>query len=293
VKWVKNSFFKARVFRDRADLEEQLATWLVETNTERPNRATNVIPEARRREELARLRALGVLSGKSGHACAGDGLSFRTRHVRGRALHGGARGDQLSGDALRLRGSHSHRSGPPRQRAATPQQERAIEAAPEHLAARVAAVFGKRGKLYEQHQQLLELGPVALEFFTELVHRRRKDWPVVVESNQMLLDHGEDAMRSVSRPRSRASPRRGRATSRRIAARTAASATAGRGSRSTRTRPTRDVSARCCPIAELVGLPRKIGHILCATLLGSRTRNTMKVNRRPAERIPSTLSIIT
>ena len=28
VKWVKNSFFKGRVFRDDADLHEQLDTWL-------------------------------------------------------------------------------------------------------------------------------------------------------------------------------------------------------------------------------------------------------------------------
>ena len=38
VKWVKNSFFKRRVFRDRADLEAQLTAWLHETNTEPESR---------------------------------------------------------------------------------------------------------------------------------------------------------------------------------------------------------------------------------------------------------------
>jgi transposase len=196
VKWVKNSFFKGRVFRDRADLEAQLAAWLVETNTERPNRATNVIPEVRRREELARLRPLGVLP---------ENLAVRvpaTVGPSGHVVFEGAR-YMVAPEATncpatlfvyedRIRIEAGRRVSEQRRRS----KSEPIEAAPEHRAARVAAVFGNRGKLYEQRQQLLELGPVALEFFTELVHRRRKDWPVVVESlHQMLLDHGEDAMR--------------------------------------------------------------------------------------------------
>ena len=44
VGWVKGSFFKQRRFHDRADLLEQLSEWLHEVNTERPSRATGVIP---------------------------------------------------------------------------------------------------------------------------------------------------------------------------------------------------------------------------------------------------------
>ena len=36
---MKGSFFKVRRFHDRADLEEQLATWLLEVNTMRAVRA--------------------------------------------------------------------------------------------------------------------------------------------------------------------------------------------------------------------------------------------------------------
>jgi hypothetical protein len=52
VGWVKGSFFKQRRFRDRQDLVDQLLQWRIEMNTERPSRATNVIPALRREQEL-------------------------------------------------------------------------------------------------------------------------------------------------------------------------------------------------------------------------------------------------
>jgi len=55
VKWVKGSFFKQRRFQDMDDLLAQLTQWLTEMNTERPSRATGIIPAVRREEE--RLRA--------------------------------------------------------------------------------------------------------------------------------------------------------------------------------------------------------------------------------------------
>ena len=56
VGWVKNSFFKQRKFLDEQDLHEQLVEWLVEVNTKTKSRATDVIPETRRLEELKRLQ---------------------------------------------------------------------------------------------------------------------------------------------------------------------------------------------------------------------------------------------
>jgi transposase len=196
VKWVKNSFFKGRVFRDRDDLVEQLGEWLHEANTLRPHRATQVVPETRRREELPRLRPLGVLPenlavrvpasvGPSGHIVF-EGARYM---VAPEATHCPATLFVYE-DRIRIEAG----------RFTTTQRRRAknepMEAPPEHRAARVASVFGKRGKLYEQRQQLLELGPVALEFFTEVVHRRTRDWPSVVERlHTLLVDHGEDMMR--------------------------------------------------------------------------------------------------
>jgi transposase len=60
VKWVKGSFFKQRRFLDEEDLLQQLQQWLVDVNTQRPSRATGVIPAERLREELPRLRPLKV-----------------------------------------------------------------------------------------------------------------------------------------------------------------------------------------------------------------------------------------
>ena len=60
VKWVKGSFFKQRRFHDRADLQQQLNQWLQEVNTERPSRATGIIPAQRLEEERVRLRALRI-----------------------------------------------------------------------------------------------------------------------------------------------------------------------------------------------------------------------------------------
>jgi transposase len=60
VGWVKGSFFKQRRFLDEEDLLAQLTAWLIEVNTQRPSRATRVIPAVRRAEELPRLRPLKV-----------------------------------------------------------------------------------------------------------------------------------------------------------------------------------------------------------------------------------------
>src|SRR5437016_12489647 len=60
VGWVKGSFFKQRRFLDDPDLLAQLGEWHTEVNTQRPNRATGVIPAVRLAEERPRLRPLKV-----------------------------------------------------------------------------------------------------------------------------------------------------------------------------------------------------------------------------------------
>ena len=64
VGWVKGTFFKHRKFQDEADLRDQLDAWLLEVNTKTPSRATGVIPETRRLEELVRLRPIEVFPEK-------------------------------------------------------------------------------------------------------------------------------------------------------------------------------------------------------------------------------------
>jgi hypothetical protein len=65
---------------------------------------------------------------------------------------------------------------------------------PQHRTAQVAAVSGRRGKLYLKRQQLLDLGPIAFAYLTELVHRRPRAWNGVVERlHELLVDHGPQA----------------------------------------------------------------------------------------------------
>jgi hypothetical protein len=68
---------------------------------------------------------------------------------------------------------------------------------PEHRAARVAAVAGKRARRYLQRQHLIDLGPAALAYLTELTHRRPQRWIADVEQlHDLLQRHGDAALRA-------------------------------------------------------------------------------------------------
>jgi hypothetical protein len=67
---------------------------------------------------------------------------------------------------------------------------------PEHRAQLVAAVSGKRAQRYLKREQLLELGPAALEYLTEVVHRRPRAWiPEVEALHALLQQHGAEPLR--------------------------------------------------------------------------------------------------
>jgi hypothetical protein len=68
---------------------------------------------------------------------------------------------------------------------------------PEHRASKLAAVHGKRAKLYEKRQQILNLGPDALALLTEITHREPKRASHHVEELYALLEkYGDDPMRA-------------------------------------------------------------------------------------------------
>jgi len=68
---------------------------------------------------------------------------------------------------------------------------------PDHRAALVAAVSGKRAKRYLKRQQLLDLGEPALAYLTEIVHRRPKEWIRDVDRLHDLLQiYGPDRLSS-------------------------------------------------------------------------------------------------
>jgi hypothetical protein len=67
---------------------------------------------------------------------------------------------------------------------------------PEHRAALVAAVSGKRGKRYLKREHLLEIGEAALEYLTEITHRRPREWVGEVDGlHDLLQHHGPDTLR--------------------------------------------------------------------------------------------------
>ena len=197
VGWVKGSFFKQRRFLDDEDLRGQLAEWRRETNTERPSRATGVVPAERMVEERARLRPLKI---------APQDLALRIPiqvSPTGTVLHD-THGYSMPPEAIGLTGTlYLYRD---RVRIVAGRYEasharlfarNAVSQLPEHRAAMIAAVSGKRGKRYLKRQHLLELGAASLAYLTELVHRRPYAWARDVDRlHELLQTHGPERMRS-------------------------------------------------------------------------------------------------
>lgn len=200
VGWVKGSFFKQRRFHDREDLQGQLEEWLVEVNETRPSRATGVIPAQRLDEDRGRLRPL---------RCTPEMLALRVPIQVGPTAEVSYNGRRYSMDpeaagipgtlylyrdrvrivAGRFEASHE-RLGPPG----------SVSRLPEHRAAHLAALSGKRGKRYLKRQQLFELGEEAVSFLTEIVHRRPRDWSAEIdELHQMLQGVGAQRMQRAFR----------------------------------------------------------------------------------------------
>jgi transposase len=197
VGWVKGSFFKQRRFVDREDLARQLREWLEEVNRVRPSRATGVPPVERLAEERPRLRALKV-------APADLALRFPISVTpTGGVLHD-THTYSMPPDAMGLPGTLylyrdrvriiAGRFSTEHERLVEPG---AVSTLPEHRAQAVAAVSGKRARRYLQRQHLLELGPVALAYLTELIHRRPRAWvPDIERLHQLLEQYGDQRLRA-------------------------------------------------------------------------------------------------
>jgi transposase len=197
VGWVKGSFFKQRRFVDDEDLEQQLAEWLCEVNTRRPSRATGVVPAERLVEEQRRLRPLKVAPAE---------LALRVPVYvgpTGVVTHEG-HDYSMPPDAIGIPGTLflyrdtvrvvAGRFEAVHQRLFEPGARSTL---PEHRAQHVAAVSGRRAKRYLQREHLLALGPAALEYLTELTHRRPRVWIRDVERlHDLLQQQGEGALRA-------------------------------------------------------------------------------------------------
>jgi transposase len=195
VGWVKGSFFKQRRFLDEEDLCAQLRAWLEEVNTQRPSRATGVIPAVRRAEELPRLRPVKL---------GPDTLALRIPIVVGPTAYvtHDTHRYSMPPDAIGINGTlYLYRT---RVRIVAGRFEaqhprlwvpNAVSTLPAHRAELVAAVSGQRGKRYLKRQQLLDLGDPALAYLTELIHRCPRRWGHHVDQLHALLQvHGAPAL---------------------------------------------------------------------------------------------------
>lgn len=195
VGWVKKSFFTCRRFHDRADLECQLTDWLRTVNTERPSRATGVIPAARLAEERARLRPLPIPARRYALKKAVV-VSARARVTH--AGHEYSMPPATIGQAATLHLYEDHveiltKTGALVRHPRTAERASLLS---EHRAAMLDSVRGGRGRLYFQRQSLWELGATAEAWLTELIHRRPARWRHDVEDCFTLLqDYGPAPVR--------------------------------------------------------------------------------------------------
>lgn len=194
VGYVKSSFFKAHVFRDRADLEAKLEAWHCRINDERPSRATGEVPRNRMLLESERLRPMKI-----------DPLGFTLRYSRIVRTDGfvelfGLRyfaGFEAVGRTLTLRMTESHifihgPSGEPTVHPRFPANGKysVLETQREELLVKDGA------RPYIKRQLLMDTCPAAEWFMTELRHRRPDQWQVEVDTLFTLLEtHGEIAVR--------------------------------------------------------------------------------------------------
>jgi transposase len=197
VGWVKGSFFKQRRFLDEADLLAQLAAWHDEVNTKVPSRATGVTPAARMAEERARLRPLKVapaeLALRIPISVGPTGYVLHDTHLY-----------SMPPDAIGIPGTlflfqDRVKITAGRFSALHPRMfERGAKSTlPEHRLDAVAKVSGKRGKRYLMREHLLEIGGGALDYLTEITHRRPGAWVGEVEQLHALLQHhGADSLRA-------------------------------------------------------------------------------------------------
>lgn len=192
VGWVKGSFFKQRRFLDDEDLRRQLAEWREEVNTRRPSRATGVIPQQRLLEERPRLRPLKIapaeLALRLPVLVGPTGMVLHDTHLYSMPPEtiGIAGTLYLYRDRVRIVvGRHEaehprlHHTG-------------AKSTLADHRARHVAAVSGRRAKRYLEREHLLEVGRPALDYLTELTHRRPRVWIRDVERlHELLQQHGQ------------------------------------------------------------------------------------------------------
>ncbi|MFO0675316.1 MAG: IS21 family transposase [Polyangiaceae bacterium] len=200
VGFVKRSFFLARKFRDREDVEAQLAQWLHEVNHERPSDATGRIPAEALVEEAH------WLAERPPPATADDWPLRATVTVTpmGTVPFAGtsyfASAKRIGAPATLLVRARTVEILVGEERAVHPRQDHSgeVRRLPHQRQDMLAAVHGKRKLSTFRRQCLLELGQSAWAFLSVLVHRcphGRWEEPCS-ELYDLLTVHGDDVLRA-------------------------------------------------------------------------------------------------
>lgn len=198
VGYAKKSFFLARKFRDRADVEEQLVAWLHEVNNVRPSDATGVIPAVAKQAEDEWLGQRPVQSTSAQHPIRVSAtvtpmgtISFEGTPYFATAKRIGApatlfvRRDTLDIVVGEERCTHRRVDG-----AGT------VQRLPSQRQDMLAAIHGKRKTATFRRQCLLELGQPAWAFMSVLVHvcpDGRWEEPCT-ELYELLREHGAEEL---------------------------------------------------------------------------------------------------
>lgn len=197
VGFVKSSLFKAHQFRDRTDLEHELARWHVRVNDERPSRATGQIPRERMMLEAERLRPLWI--DPSGYTLRysrkvrTDGFIelHGTRYFAGFAYVGRVMTVRLGEDHVTILPETSGGKAVVHPRMPLNGKYSVLPEQREELLVKEGA------RPYVKRQILMDGCPAAEWFMTELRHRRPRQWKEEVDTIFTLLElHGERAVRA-------------------------------------------------------------------------------------------------
>ena len=198
----KRSFFFARRFRDRADLEQQLAEWLQEVNCERPCDATGVIPDVARQEELCWLAERPVRQSPEEHPLRESATVTPTGTVSWGGTPYFASAKRIGAPAtLLIRGDTMEiLVGDDAERCIHARRDKAgvVQRLPHQREDLLAVIHGRRKQATFRRQCLLEIGKEAWSFLGVLVHRCPKGrWELpCTELYDLLRKHGASRMRA-------------------------------------------------------------------------------------------------
>ena len=171
VRFFKDNFLRVRHFRNRADLERQLREWLHEVNFVRPCSATGVPPAERLAEELPRLRERALGETATTYPLRRSVTVLPTGIIRFLGTGYSVDPKRLGAPATLLVRRHSLEiiAGDSRCRHARDDHSGRIYRLPAHSLAQIAAIQGRRKKIYAQRQYLMDLGPGSRGFLDRLI----------------------------------------------------------------------------------------------------------------------------